>query len=440
MGQVLQLGRLAETEAQFTAAVCASLLLWHWGYLRNWPAWFTWSLGGALAAFAGLIKGPQGPIYFFAATWCYLAVMRDWRYLFSRAHAVGLMSFACVLTAWQLPYYLQTDLACVRGIWADNASLRFEDILSGTLAKHMATFPVELFVCMLPWSPALLLLASRRFRDELAGIRSELAFLVTALAVSFPTVWLAPGAQTRYYMPLYPVIGLLVGAVIEKGWQMRNQAWLPRVAWLSYTIAMGILLLTIAGAVAAAGFLRHEYASVVAQPWPVAILLLALACSAAALLMRSVISTAESSAKAAVLSVAAFLAVGYVVIVLNVQYNLMENQSATVYDLKSELPEDVRLVSLGVISHSFRYHYRNHFAREIPIVEINRHGRTTSDEFEYFCFNNSRHRPRELPFAWEPVAEISVDRQRKSNPDNTVIVGRRTGATRTAHRDQGDNR
>ena len=35
MGMVLQLGRLAETDAIFTFFVSGSLLLWHWGYTAN---------------------------------------------------------------------------------------------------------------------------------------------------------------------------------------------------------------------------------------------------------------------------------------------------------------------------------------------------------------------------------------------------------------------
>ncbi len=69
---VIELGRLGETEAVFTLLVSASLLLWHWGYERGWSPAATWCLGYALAALAGLTKGPQGPVYFVAPAIVYL--------------------------------------------------------------------------------------------------------------------------------------------------------------------------------------------------------------------------------------------------------------------------------------------------------------------------------------------------------------------------------
>src|SRR5438132_13793883 len=45
MGQVLELGRMGETDALFTAFVSGSLLIWHWCYVRGAPARLTWCLG-----------------------------------------------------------------------------------------------------------------------------------------------------------------------------------------------------------------------------------------------------------------------------------------------------------------------------------------------------------------------------------------------------------
>jgi 4-amino-4-deoxy-L-arabinose transferase-like glycosyltransferase len=78
-GQVLQIGNLGETEAIFTLLVSASLLVWHWGYVRSWPpAWF-WIAGGTLAALGALAKGLQAPAYFFGTVGVFLVVRRDWR-------------------------------------------------------------------------------------------------------------------------------------------------------------------------------------------------------------------------------------------------------------------------------------------------------------------------------------------------------------------------
>ena len=46
LGQVLQIGRLGESEALFSLLLASALLAWHAGYIRAWPpaspgAWVT---------------------------------------------------------------------------------------------------------------------------------------------------------------------------------------------------------------------------------------------------------------------------------------------------------------------------------------------------------------------------------------------------------------
>jgi hypothetical protein len=44
---------------------------------------------------------------------------------------------------------------------------------------------------------------------------------------------------------------------------------------------------------------------------------------------------------------------------------------------------------------------------------------------DYFCFDSFRGAHPPLPFAWEEVARLSMDRTHRSIADNVVIVGRR---------------
>lgn len=57
MGQVMELGRLGETDAMFTLFVSGSLLLWHWGFSRKWKPPFTWGIAWLCVALATLTKG-----------------------------------------------------------------------------------------------------------------------------------------------------------------------------------------------------------------------------------------------------------------------------------------------------------------------------------------------------------------------------------------------
>jgi 4-amino-4-deoxy-L-arabinose transferase-like glycosyltransferase len=76
MGQVLELGRLGESDPLFTLFLSGSLLLWHAGRTLGWPEWKTWSLGYLFAALATLTKGPQAPVYFAAGVGLSLLVTR----------------------------------------------------------------------------------------------------------------------------------------------------------------------------------------------------------------------------------------------------------------------------------------------------------------------------------------------------------------------------
>src|SRR5438132_692595 len=83
----LELGRMGETDALFTAFVSGSLLIWHWCYVRGAPARLTWCLGYLFAALGTLTKGPQAPVYFAGVVAAYLIWTRQWRFAFTRAHA-----------------------------------------------------------------------------------------------------------------------------------------------------------------------------------------------------------------------------------------------------------------------------------------------------------------------------------------------------------------
>ena len=128
---VLQLGRLAETDAIFTFFVSSSLLIWHAGYAANpaarWRRTWPWLAGYLFAALGALDQGPQAPVYFVGAVGLYLAWRRDWRQLASWPHLAGLALFVGMIAAWQIPFFLATDWASVRQIWMSDVGLRFED-------------------------------------------------------------------------------------------------------------------------------------------------------------------------------------------------------------------------------------------------------------------------------------------------------------------------
>ena len=421
MGQVLQLGRLAENEGTFTLVVAASLSIWHWGYMKRWSPAVMWSAGYALCALAGLIKGPQGPIYFGLATWCYLLLRRDWKTLLGRGHLVGLVTFAVVLGSWQVPYYLRTSWSETVEIWVGQSARRFTEYGVTNVVKHLVSYPLEVLACMLPWSAVLIGFFYPSLCRSVRNISAQVLFLLVALVVTFPTVWFAAGAVARYYMPMYPLVAVLIGLAMERWWQAAHTAPL-RIHYRRFMVGMALVAVVAGVTILAVGFIDHPRAASIAQPAAVALVFLALSVGLAIVLWRVKASRSPLAFRTAVLLIAAYLGFCHTVLVVNGEARVMEHTAAAVATAKSKLPSDVQLVSFGIVSHLFRYHYRTPI-EAVPWPEDS----AEVDDNTYFCFNEAIPLDRELPFKWELIDVVSMDREHTPRPHKPVVViGRKT--------------
>jgi 4-amino-4-deoxy-L-arabinose transferase-like glycosyltransferase len=433
MGQVLQIGRQGESEALFALFVGGSLLMWHLGYLRQWPKTASWSIGFTLAALGALTKGPQAPVYFVAITGVYLAVRRDWRYLFSWQFATGGAVFAAVVAAWQIPFYRATDWWAVVATWSGLASDRIR--LSG-LAEHAFRYPIETFVCVLPWSPIFVALAKRETRALLSHQHNVVSFLLIAFAVAYPTVWLAAGARGRYFMPLYPLAAVLAGLILERC-AIAAVGTYPRRAWRQFLALWATIIGAGGVVVAVAGLFANSFAGRFYQPRWFAIAFLIVCLSAVVVLWRSYQSSGRSQPVFGALAIAAVAGVGVVGLMVNVNVACWLDPSNEIAAMKNELPASASLVSFSPIEHRFAYYFHD------PIAEID-WPRRTSDlpaDVEYFCFmrqpgDNAESRaagrgrswyktPGTLPFEWEEITTICVERQvYAGEPPRKVVIGR----------------
>lgn len=433
MGQVLELGRLAETEATFTLLVAGSLFVWHWGYVERWPATVMWCCGYALAALAGLAKGPQGPVYFVGPVFVFLLVTREWRTFLSRAHLLGIFSFALVLGAWQVPYYLATDFESVRRIWLKLASDRFADSRPTTLMQHLLFYPVEVLGCMLPWSFLLTGYSLRSFRKSLGRAQPLVLFLVTAILVTFPSVWLATGACGRYYMPLYPCFALLAGIVVDRCLAVdARPEW--RRGWNFFLGAAAAVIAFVGTSVAIASVVPHSFFAQIEQPHGFAIVYFITMLGAAAMLVWACLR-GRLTRSYAPLIVGSVMALTYTGAVINAQARVSEDSAARIAALRAHLPPGERLVSLGRVDHLFAYYYRD----SIPVQAWPQSGNgDVPEDVHYFCFDrNPDQPPPQVPFAWEQVAVISLERHQQSEPERTVVVGRRRADPFMASRNSG---
>lgn len=430
MGQVLQIGRLGESEALFALFVSASLLLWHLGNTNRWSPLATWSIGFGFAALAALVKGPQAPVYFVAITAVYLAVRRDWRYLFCWQYAAGAIVFAAIVAAWQVPFYLATDWPTVMATWS---GLTADRIYLGGLAKHVVTYPLETFACLLPWSPLLLALAKRETRELLDDQRPVTTFVFTAVLVAYPTVWLAAGARGRYFMPLYPLVAVLIGLIIERC----STAYVgyPRRAWRQFLLLCGVSI-GIGGAVIGGSvLLPAEWTAILHQPRWFSIAFGIVAALTVVVLWTCYRAPRRFTPIVTVVTIAAFVGAAFTGIVINVNAARWNDPTVAVADLKNRVPDGTALVSFTPIEHRFAYYYQTPIAELDWPVELD----DLLPDVEYFCFMRNpgdtadcriagRGRswtttPGTFPFAWEEITSICIERQLRQ-PQRTVVLGR----------------
>jgi 4-amino-4-deoxy-L-arabinose transferase-like glycosyltransferase len=418
-GEMLQMGRQAETEAVFIMLVTGSLLVWHWGIVRGWPAAWTWSLGYAFMALGGLTKGPQAPFYFLGSVGVYLLWTRQWRMLFSCAHLLGILVAAAILAAWHVPYYQRCGMFGIHAIWMNDTAPRLLEW--DGLLEHLITFPLEVLGCTLPWSPLIVLFVRRDVRSAVAAARPQITFLTICLAIAFPTCWLPPGGMTRYIAPIYPCFALMLGFVVQRCGEAAAQSPLA-ITWRRFLDTMaGVMFLAGIGCVVVL-FAKN---SRLLGPWAEPVWFAASFCAAGVAFAWWTRRTTRAPLRWAtgwsVTALAGFMVLLFNGPVLNAKIRRGEDCGAEIVRLKDRLGGDATFVSLGLIDSEFPFFYGT-FVEPLPWPS-----ETTPAVREggYFCFNAAGFDRPQLPFAWEELAAISMDRNRHAIPERVLVVARR---------------
>lgn len=416
MLQVLELGRSGETEPVFTLMIGAALMLWHGGRLAGWRPEVYWAVGALFGACATLTKGLQAPLYFFASTWAYLILSGHWRALLSRGHLAGLLTFTGVVGLWQVPFVAQMGLENGWLIYFSNVAKRFHDDRWSTFVTHLLTYPISVVVgCLAPWSLFYLAFLNRDLRSQLGARRDMLLFLATATAICFPSVWLPPEARPRYFMPLFPCFAVAVGIAVELMLVCPNASAVR--LWTFFRRAgTGVML----AAAAVLGVWSILGVGTTPPPLGPTLIYSAVVTGLAILMWRLPMSLTAQPLTRAVGLMAAFLAVTYTGPMMNHQVLRSENLPGAVAELRSQLPDDARLVSFDRIHHVF-LHY---FETQVPMLPWPKTAEELPADVEYFCVHVGGKETPQLPFAWEPVASLSVDRNHHATPNERILVGK----------------
>jgi 4-amino-4-deoxy-L-arabinose transferase-like glycosyltransferase len=420
--QTLQLGRFAESDALFALLATASLLTWHTGYMRNWPRTWTWMAGYLLAALAGLAKGPQGPVYFTATVTVYLAIRRDWRCLLSVSHAVGLLTFAAMLSAWQIPFSMAVGGHATLAVWSEDGVLssRLAGLFGPVWWRHLASFPLEVGAYLLPWSVFLLPLARRSVWKSMSAAQPMVLFLSIFLMVAFPTCWLVTEARPRHLMAIFPSVACLIAVVLDRRYfAVAAPKHVGMVSW--FLLLMGVAA-ALAGLIATAATVFPGVPwidSFLTPSWSTAV------CGVAVWVLAAIAFWARARLDPARLvaglsAVAAMLGIGFVVVGIDHHARIGDDLESDVTRLKVFVLEGQPLVSFGPLFHKFTFYYQD----PIEMLSWPKTRQPPLPVGQVFCFmDRERLIHGKLKFAWEEVTTIACDRT-KEHCVNLVHVGR----------------
>jgi hypothetical protein len=269
----------------------------------------------------------------------------------------------------------------------------------------------------------------------LADKQSIVAFLLVAMVVAYPTVWLAAGARGRYFMPLYPLTAVLIGLLIERCSQAAVGTS-QRLAWHQFLLGWAIVTTLGALTLAASGVPPANFAASIYQPHEFCLPAGLVAIVAAALLWLAFARPARFRTSSAIAALAGSAVLACAGIKVNVNVTRFNNPVPTVAEFKQLVPPNVRLVSFSPAEHRFLYYFAD------PITELGwpKTLADLPDDVEYFCFmrhpgdtadarasgrgRTPYNTPGTLPFAWEEVKSICVDRQAQRSDIATVVLGR----------------
>ena len=161
---------------------------------------------------------------------------------------------ASILLAWIIPYVQAVGWSNARRlVWFGDPAVTGNGVSRnwglGNVATHLLTYPLEIAAGTLPWSALLLLFLSgdlRRslrvcekmgtgtgqspissgfciagpepvpiFSQTLSAAKPFVLFACVCLAIAFPTCWIPPGGQARFFAPLYPCLSVLIGIAVH---------------------------------------------------------------------------------------------------------------------------------------------------------------------------------------------------------------------------------
>ncbi|OYW21819.1 MAG: hypothetical protein B7Z55_05390, partial [Planctomycetales bacterium 12-60-4] len=285
-----------------------------------------------------------------------------------------------------------------------------------TFVVHLLSYPPSVVVgCLAPWSLFYLGIVDRDIRLQIGARRDMLTFLAVSIVICFPSVWIPPESRPRYFMPLFPCLAIVVGIMAELLIEVAN-AGAVRLWTVFVRLGSGVMLAAAVGLTAWAVF-----GSGVKTPPLVPTLCYGVLATALGVAMAKVerMPTRGSLTTGATL-MTAFLGISYVGPVITNQQQRSENVPAAVAALREQLPTDVSLVSFDHLHHLFLHYY----GQPVTLLDWPMARSEVPASAEYFGVQAGGTETPELPFAWEEIASVSMDRNHHEIPEQRIVIGR----------------
>jgi 4-amino-4-deoxy-L-arabinose transferase-like glycosyltransferase len=255
---VLIQARLAEADMLLTALVCAAMLIFADGPVRDaenpssaQPKYRRYLLAARpilfylLTGLTFLLKGFVGPAFIFAGTITYSFFQRDRRALYFLLNPIGILLFLNLLAAWPVMAYLKYP--------AILESWRFEQV--GRLTGERGHDPFYFYLysipgSLLPWTPLMIVAAWLAWKQRTYR-RPLNKFFLCWVIPGFIILSVTAFKHQHYAFPLLPPLAILgaVGLLQYIEFQHFQKVKLHRIAAVAVVVAcvFAVILVHISG-------------------------------------------------------------------------------------------------------------------------------------------------------------------------------------------------
>jgi len=218
MLEVVDKGRVIETDAINAAFFALALILWLTFWQRGRSPWLTFTIPWIFLGLGFLSKGPGLLLFFYCNVIAVCWQSGRLRDLLHPAHWIGVGIMLSIFAAWAIPFFLALRSQAVGQIWWHEFTAIFFGE-RGRSENWALNFPRGI-AFFLPW---ILLLPFLRFRRINNPIQRQAARgLFWGSLLPFISVLLFPGSVPRYVLPLAAPLCYLLGlAITNDGFEWR---------------------------------------------------------------------------------------------------------------------------------------------------------------------------------------------------------------------------